>query len=64
MSADCGGCRERLVYQSQHATACPAFNGHAVWSVAADFIQCRCGHLSVNRVDRQSHIDDVKRLAS
>jgi hypothetical protein len=64
MSYDCGGCREQLLYPNQHATMCPGFYHHAVVEIAADFIECRCGHLSVNKVDRQSHVDAMRRLSA
>lgn len=58
---NCAGCAAQLIPVGCHATLCPAFSGHAAVWAGADFIECQCGIKSVNRVDRQSHINDVKR---
>jgi C4-type Zn-finger protein len=61
---ECPGCAQQELDASHHTTSCPAYTGHAVKVVAHPFIGCQCGHLSVNKVDRQAHIDQIKREAS
>src|SRR5690349_5766446 len=58
---NCAGCQKQLIPPMCHATLCPGFCEHAAVYVVAEFIKCRCGHLSVNKIDRQSHLDDMKK---